>query len=319
MNPSCQARDVEVDTSRPLFICGVGRSGTSLLQSMLNAHPDVCFPPETHFFRRYVAGAESRRWELVGRETLVAQLRSDQDFARAGIEAESLFDSHGGPLDLVEAYRRVLRSSALARGKTRVGDKDPRHLDFLPELAEAFPGALVLHVVRDPRDVLLSRTLASWSARRPWWTHPLVYHEQVRRGRQQGHLLFGDNYVEICYEELIAEPESVLYRICNHADLAWDATMLEFSASATQLVDPSEMSWKKETLGPLLRGNAGKWKSGLTPLQIAFTEGVCGQAFKELGYQRSQQAPGLFDGLAPILHMATSLAYDLRLGRRRGA
>ena len=77
-----------VDVERPVVICGVGRSGTSLLQSMLNAHPELCFPPETHVFRRYVANAAARRrYESLGPLALQAALQADADFARAGIEA----------------------------------------------------------------------------------------------------------------------------------------------------------------------------------------------------------------------------------------
>ena len=59
--------------------------------------------------------------------------------------------------------------------------------------------------------------------------------------------------------------------------------------------------------------------SELTPLQIAYTEGVCREAFEDLGYQRSNETSGLFDSLGPILRLAASLAYDLRSGRKNRA
>ena len=60
MSASSQCERLRVDLERPVLVCGIGRSGTSLLQSMLNAHHDLCFPPETHFFRRFVAEHRTR-------------------------------------------------------------------------------------------------------------------------------------------------------------------------------------------------------------------------------------------------------------------
>ena len=320
MNESRRARVVRVDTERPLFICGVGRSGTSLLQSMLNAHPDVCFPPETHFFRRYVAGRGEPAVGAREPEAVLAELRVDLDFARAGVAAESLFEGGGERLDPVEAYRRLLSRLAPGRAARRESATRTRATSSsLPELAESFPGALILHVVRDPRDVLLSRTRAAWSAERPWWTHPLVYHEQVRRGRRQGRLLFGDNYVEVCYEELISHPEDVLYRICSHAEprpgnRPCCSSPTPRSSSSTRPSCPG-----RRRPSARCSGERGPVEEGAHSATGRLHRGSLPEEFEDLGYRRSQETPSLFDGLAPILHLAASLAYDLRRGRRKGA
>lgn len=278
-----------VDVERPVLVCGVGRSGTSLLQSMLNAHPDLALPPETHFFRRYVARKGLRAdLEANGASWFAGALARDEDFQRAGVSAEELLAPfEGRPLDLAAAYARLLALWAVRDGKARVGDKDPRNLDFLPELRAAFPGAYVVHIVRDPRAVVDSRTRAAWSKNRPWWAHALLAQDQLRRGRRVGEQLFGDAYLEVRYEDLLTDPEGQLTRVCDHVDLPYDPAMLDFGGSARRLVGEREMSWKKETLGPLLPGNAEKWRERLEPRQIAFVEAVCTEAFDVLGYERS--------------------------------
>ncbi|MCA8980253.1 MAG: sulfotransferase [Planctomycetes bacterium] len=316
---------ITVDVQRPVVVCGVGRSGTSLLQSMLNAHPELCFPPETHFFRRYVADAGvRRRYQRLGTNALQAALFSDADFARAGLDAAVLLQPESGRgLDTARVFRRLLQRVAARSGKTRIGDKDPRSLDHLAAWKREFPAARVVHVIRDPRDVLLSRTKAAWSAGRPWWAHVMICKEQLRRGRKLGRRLFGEAYLEVRYEQLIADPDAVLRRICEHVDLEFDARMLEFGESAKQLVDQRELAWKKETLGPLLTNNMEKWRTGLSAFQVRMTERVARECFRELGYVEDQGRAALrFPEqvalhCAPLLRLFAAAAFDLRraLGR----
>ncbi len=313
MTTTTQETASTVHLTRPVFVCGVGRSGTSLLQSMLNAHPDLCFPPETHFFRRYVMGA-SGEWNEAARKDLIEKLSKDQDFARASIDATELLSHRYSDEGPAGVFRALLECVAMRSHKSRIGDKDPKNIDALTALGTEFPEGYALHVIRDPRDVLVSRMKAAWSAHRPWYVHPLIYSEQLRRGRDEGMRVFGLRYLELHYEELIGAPEATLRRICDHIELPWNPSMLDFGQSAAQLVDPKEMSWKKETLGPLLAGNSGKWRKALTPWQVSYTESVCAEAFDSLGYERSASARWGFKGFASALRVATSWAYNRRVG-----
>lgn len=314
------APETTVDIERPVVICGVGRSGTSLLQSMLNAHPGLCFPPETHVFRRYVAPpATRRRWERLGAAAFEAVLQRDEDFARAGVPARELLRPESGRgLDTARVFRRLLARVAAREGKVRVGDKDPRSLEELAAWKREFPRARIVHVVRDPRDVLLSRTKAAWSAARPWWAHILICREQLRRGRARGRRMFGEAYLEVRYEELLAEPRATLERVCAHVGIDFDEGMLDFGDAARKLVDARELAWKKETLGPLLAGNTEKWRTGLSPFQVRLTERVALESFRDLGYTHDDAIAALSAGercvlaAAPLLRLGAHAAFDLR-------
>jgi LPS sulfotransferase NodH len=316
MSTSTSYLSVQVDLDRPVLICGVGRSGTSLLQSMMNAHPDLCFPPETHFFRRYVTGQDPQsKWDKTDREQLEVALGQDEEFSRAGISSSALLQnplSASGPAGV---FRALLQQTAIEEGKHRVGDKDPKNIDSLRELKLAFPRAHVIHVIRDPRDVLLSRMKAAWSAQRPWWMHPLIYREQLRRGKALGRTLFGARYLEVIYEDLIRSPQQTLQRVCQHVDLPWRPEMLAFGDSAAKLVDAKEMSWKQETLGPLLSKNSGKWRGQLTMLQVAVCEEVCREAFEEHGYEFSLPRNPLLRLASSAVRDTSSLLYDFKLRR----
>lgn len=308
-----------VDVARPVLICGVGRSGTSLLHSMLNAHPALAFPPETHFFRRYVAPRRARaRFERGRVQDFAARLAQDEDFTRVDLAAhELLAPERDGALDLARVFERLLARVAAREGKLRVGDKDPRNIDHLDALAAAFPGAFVLHVIRDPREVLLSRTRAAWSRGRPWWQHALLAEDQLRRGRASGAQRFGARYLEVRYEDLVSAPEATLRRVAAHIDVDYAESMLDFGASAASLIDGRERAWKKETLGPLLGDNIEKWRTNLSATQIRFVERVSVEAFERLNYQRSTPA---VDGMAqrcciavaPLARRAAREAFRVR-------
>lgn len=313
---------------RPVLVCGVGRSGTSLVQSMLNAHPAVAVPPETHFFRRYVAApARRRRLEASSLPAVREELERDTYLARAALDVERLLAAERpGAVDLARVYRTLLAAYAERAGKPRAGDKDPRMLDEPLALRDTLPAARVIHLVRDPRDVLLSRTRAAWAASRPWWSHVFACREQLRRGRERGRRLFGEAWLEVRYEELVVDPESSLRSICAHIEVDYDPAMLAFSESAKGLVGADELAWKRETLGPLLPGNREKWRSELSPLQVRFVETAGGDWFEELGYERAQPTPTVGPlarvalGCAPAIGAATSCALGLRrIWERRSA
>jgi hypothetical protein len=168
-----------------------------------------------------------------------------------------------------------------------LGDKDPRCIEFLPLLASLFSDMRVLHIIRDPRDVLASKKKAAWSRDASVLRHVFANRVQLKMGRRWGEKLFGDAYMELFYEDLICEPEKELTRVCELLGLDFDARMLEFGASGRQLVSESEMQWKKETLGPLLRGNRGKWKGCLSDFETALAERACAETMRVGNYDPS--------------------------------
>jgi hypothetical protein len=294
--------------SSPVFIIGVGRSGTSLLQSMLHAHPDISFLPETHFFRHYVARPKNRwQHERAGAEPFRSTLADDQEYQRADIAAEDLlapFLNDARRFDLSEVYARLLRLHRNRENVSVVGEKDPRLIDYLPQVQQAFPEAQILHIVRDPRDVLLSRMKADWSAGRPDWLHILTYRAQIIRGRKQGRRSFGSQYMELRYEDLLAEPARVLREVAEQVGVTYSNAMTAFQRSAEELVHESERSWKEETTGPLLRENTGKWRDRLSAWQVCLTECVCSEAFEWFGYEPAASSAELSRTQRTVLQAA---------------
>ena len=270
---------------------GVGRSGTSLLQSMLASHPQVSFMPETSFFRSYLASGKLAKLYRIGGMDLVAEhLENDEKFARLGIRPKELLNGiDPDQKDLERAVYLQMTSISAHEKVSFVGDKDPRLIEFLPSLAKLFPDALVLHIIRDPRDILSSKKKAEWSRGRHSWKHIFANRIQLKLGRSHGPLLFGESYQEIIYEELISSPVDVLSALCKKLGVDFDESMLDFKKAAKRLASPEEISWKKETFGPLLQNNSGQWKSNLTHDEVQLAELCCSDSMQAGGYRKDDR------------------------------
>lgn len=267
-----------------IFIIGVGRSGTSLLQSMLAMHKDICFLPETKFLRKYLfQNRIASKIQKKGFKKFAAQLGEDRSFKRLHIDVTQLVD-HAN-FTVLDIFHQIAGIYLSRKKKRLVGDKDPRNLDFLESIFHHFPVAHVLHIIRDPRDVVLSRTKADWSKKWPFFMHSVLYNTQMVRGRDKARKVNQGQYLEIFYEELIAHPERVLNNITTFLELKYEPSMLNYQSAAKELVSESEMQWKKETLGPLLSNNKEKWKAAFSNYQITMIERICAPALKALPYK----------------------------------
>ena len=288
-----------------VFIVGVGRSGTSLLQSMFAAHSAVAFLPETAFVRLMVAKKKLQNLHSKSGESGVIEfLSGDKNFARTGLDAADLVCialKRSETLDV--AFYLAMQNAIMERCHSWIGDKDPRAIEYIPLLKVIVPDSHVIHICRDPRDILVSKKKAKWSRRGHVWKHIFANRVQMRIGRSQGRMLFGDRYHELRYEDLLEDPEGVLRRLCSNIGIRFEAKMLYFGDAAKKLVSKEELSWKKETLGPLLSKNSGKWRMELKAEEIRLTERCCAETMEDDGYACDDHLCGL--GLRGWIWMAS--------------
>jgi len=148
-----------VSDAPPIFVVGCPRSGTTLLRLMLDAHPTLAIPPESHFIP-LVARVRSRYDQPSGfdAEHMAADVMRglrfrdwhlSDDAVRAAIRERR-------PTTLASAIECVFVAYADAHGKTRWGDKTPGYSIELPLISELFPEAVFVHLIRDGRNVALS-------------------------------------------------------------------------------------------------------------------------------------------------------------------
>lgn len=303
----------------PIVITGIGRSGTTLLQSMLDAHPKLAFPPETHFLKRYVVPELSGRSRKKEREDLIGLLKEDPGLRRLGWDLQKWLQKEfsEGSARMQRLYGKMLERWVKERGADRAGDKDPMIVEYIPHLKQCFPEAYLVHIIRDPRDVALSRIRSDWGKGRPLLAHLCEHRTLFDKVRKEGPECFGERYIELHYEELLQDPEGTLRKLCEKLPIDYDPSMLEYEKAAKDLVQEDEGAWKQNVLGPLLEKNLGKWKREMAPAQLRTVETVLARTIRKAGYEESGARSGWKAFWLALPLLFCNWAYRLKFHRQR--
>ena len=146
-------REAAVPPPMP-FVVGVNRSGTTLLRMMLDAHPELAIPPETHFVPDVIGLCEAGGGTDV--RTLVAAMTAVREWDDFGLEADELAEALAGPAGARGRARRCAASTASAPREPASrgwGRRRPAYGRSMTAIARALPEARFVHVIRDGRDV----------------------------------------------------------------------------------------------------------------------------------------------------------------------
>ena len=297
-----------------IFIIGVGRSGTTLIQSMLNAHPEVACPPESHFLKNYLVPQMQNKLLYPG-EKLIDKLKSDEGIARLGLDLDSIIahSDVNSPEFLRTFFLDILGKYGAERNKLHLGEKDPLNTGYLPFIKKAFPDSYIVHIIRDPRDVILSRRKTNWGGKNPFVVHLAEYKYYMDKVLSEGTTLFGNNYSELYYEDLIEKTEGTLKEVCKNLGLNFEPAMLEFHKQAAELVTEGEMRWKENVLKPVIKTNKQKWRTGLSPAQVRRIEAGIPGLFNKLNYDFDSK-PSFARSLYGIFFNLLYSGYKMRKG-----
>jgi len=176
-----------------------------------------------------------------------------------------------------------------AATELRVIEKTPRHVLCLDGIAEIFPDALFVNVVRDPIDVASSLQGVPFEASRSMLSHAQRWLESVQAaqsyaGRQPGRLH------TLVYEELVREPEARVRELCTFVGLPYEPAMLEeFGREAARNVGRHE-AWKREVTSGAIMDRKGVWRTRLTPGQAWLVAQSTRAARRAYGYVDSSGA-----------------------------
>jgi Sulfotransferase family len=280
------------------FVVGVGRSGTTLLRLMLDAHPELAIPPETHF----APGLIERAHEGAGADALVDEIVGTRAWADFSIQAERLRErvtalEEGGAAAVLRAFYGLC---AEREGKPRWGDKTPIYVRSMRPIGGELPEARFVHLIRDGRDVVLSRRARGMGAGKPIADTADRWRRRIEEARTQARRLRG-RYLELRYEDLVTRPEPQLRRVCELIELDYDAAMLDYHKRAggrlAELGDlPAEggrrgrASAERQAshalaAGPPTSARTGAWREQMSSVDRAEFEAVAGGLLVELGYE----------------------------------
>ncbi len=213
------------------FVVGCGRSGTTVLRTVLDAHPDLAVAHEGRFVAALgMRRARYERPEGFALDRLVADLLADRAVrTNLELDEDDLRAALAPPVpDFATATRRVFARYAARRGKARYGDKFPGYVLRMDLLAGLFPEARFVHIVRDGRDVALSSAAIEGQESDPV-ALACNWVSRVRAGREAGARLGPARYHEVRYEALVTAPEATVAPLCTFLDLTYEPAMLAFA------------------------------------------------------------------------------------------
>lgn len=323
----------------PIFILGPGRSGTTLLRSLLSAHSRLAITPETHFL------AHATRWGLSQGapqdfEAYWADYTSWLRFKDLDIDADRCREriESAGNHSFQTIFRSVLAVYQEKSGVARIGEKTPGHSAYIPTLLDWFPDARFLFTQRDPRAVIASQL-------KTWYVKERLSPRSLRQGllngtREEELIFFANDWVEnfqqrwaarandsrfykVVYEDLVRDPETEIRSIFTFLDEDFEASVMEQRKDEFASADSSKQNhideWRKGHLGrsakPISADSLLKWKKDLSSTEVAIIEGICGDAMQSLGYQPSLSARKRSAGKA-VASVTTMLGAGEKRGRR---
>lgn len=237
------------DTSHgAIFIVGMPRTGTTLVERMLGNHPMVASVGEAVDFPEEMTAA--------ARATHARLNSQDPDLLRASLQ-----------MDFGDVGRRYLAAiRQLANGEPYLVDKLPFNFRYCGLIHKALPNASIVHLTRDPMDTCYAvfKTLFINAYHFSYQLDELAeYFVAYRRMMDHWHAVMPGVILDVRYEDLVSDPEGQCRRLLAHCGLPWDDAVLEFHQSSKASTTASAAQVRR----PVYQSSVQKWRNYARELQ----------------------------------------------------
>jgi hypothetical protein len=254
-----------------IFSFGARRSGTFWLQRIITSHPRVAAVPSESFF---FASAIAPLFE------------SFQDLDRYIQRTGRIYAHHEVLLDATRDFCDRIFLQFSERGTDRIAERTPAHIEHIDLMNAIYPDAYYLHIVRDGRDA--ARSLAS----RDWYSGSLQeaaleWRRSVLAARAAQR---PERFLEVRYEELLANPVPLITQIFDFLDLDVDTQVLHAAGQEARV----QLNADSET--PV---SAQKWRWAMAPEEQDLVLRLAGEALLEYGYVTQSELAERSAGAAP--------------------
>jgi tetratricopeptide (TPR) repeat protein len=232
----------KIDAS-PVFIIGMPRTGTTLVDRILSSHSQVTSAGELNVFPGLVKSAAQTSSNLV-------------------MDGETLAEANN--LDLAEIGRSYIRNTTeLSRGAARITDKMPLNFFYASLIHRALPGARIVALRRGAMDSCLSNYRQLLTVQHSYYHYTYDLEETARFYRHFDGLMAcwrknlpADRFMEIRYEDIIHNQENETRRLLKFCDLDWEEACLRFHENEAPVSTASSVQVRQ----PLYSNSIGRWK-----------------------------------------------------------
>jgi hypothetical protein len=282
-NRTFEEHDVADPSWDPIFIVGCQRSGTTALAVMLDRHSRIAVPAETHFLYQFMFH-DAHRYGVGTHSEMVDRAMANRAIRAVGVTAEEVMEQfrtndNSYPClmkSILEAYR-------LQQGKLRVAEKSCNHLFYTEDILKFFPGARIICIIRDGRDVVLSLKNVPWATHLPCQVlcHKWVnYIDEAMRCKR---VLPAESFTTVKYEDLMIYPDRELKRLCEFIGEEFEPEQLEETVQAGP-VQEREFAWKSKARMRPDPSRAEAWRRCDDPRLISKLNYYMGDALRHVGY-----------------------------------
>jgi hypothetical protein len=269
----------------PVFVVGCARSGTTLLyDTLLSAGGFAIYLGESNIFNLLAPRFGDLRVRK-NREKMLNVWLGSRLFRVSGLERWQIEERADRCRNAGDFLRLVMDELARQQNARRWAGNAPEEILHLQQIKETIPEALIIHVIRDGRDVSLSLSEKRYIRPFPWKDREtpegaaLYWEWIVQKGRAAGALL-GNDYTEVRFEELVRDPRAVLGRLSGFLDHDLDYDRIRRTALGTVARPNTSFSAQSRNFNPVAR-----WKQQLAPQQLIRIEGLVGGTLSQLGYE----------------------------------
>ncbi len=274
------------------FIVGSGRSGSTLLRSILVSNNLVAIPPESYAFhmayRKYRAFAWLKWPELV--KLIVSEFESHPQYCTWNLNLapvyQKLINVHEKERNLSNIIFQIYKLYAeyYAPEAILYGDKTPLNILVIKNLYRVFPCARYINIVRDGRDVVSSylRTGLYSNIKDACnrWNISIQNAEWLKKKVGPKKLL------EIKYENLVNETESVVQTTCNFLRIPFIEDMItNRRQTVKKMGDVNQLQHHSSVKRPIIGDSIGRWKINLNDEQINYVQTVLKSNLLKKGYK----------------------------------
>lgn len=239
-----------------VFVCGALRSGTSLMHLMLNAHPNIDNPGEFDFL-----------FDKLSESGEPPELKEYYDW----LQSHRIFNSKKISIsDEFQTYSEVT-SNFVEQVSTQGNVLSLNVHRHFHKIHKWFPKAKYIHLIRDPRDVARSSIGMGWAGNVYYGVDHWI--ETERSWTKLKPKLSENQYIEIYFEDLITNPQTILEKICEFCGVPYSASMLNYHENST---------YEKPDVSLIYQ-----WKRKLTKNEVLQVESKVGEFLESLKYEPS--------------------------------
>ena len=283
-----------------VFVVGCGRSGTTLLQSLLNSHPNIIATPECFFIViLYPRFGKIKKWTKADVLEFVDAIYAIRSFALWLLNKEELIQKLISVIADADYQLMCKMVYYQMRGKKEtisvIIDKNPASSLFMSKLLRVYPDARFIHLIREPKDCVSAHVkrfnkkntfFIAW-----YWKG---FNDSIEKVKQR----LPDRFFTILYEDFVKNAEQTMTKLCTFLNVPFDGKVMQNQFPEMLPLYSENKTFERikivheGLLSPINDSNIGKWKKEMNKRDAAITDLITGDyAVTKYGYNREGVTP----------------------------